>query len=101
MSNSRDRDSDEEFSDQGERVAEFSGKGVMAAEWLTVLRMLSVFSASVAAETPWAYVPDPPVPHFVNWEEINSPVYVTDSEILDTILFLKERGSLDNSSLTR
>jgi hypothetical protein len=31
--------------------------------------MLPLFNAAVAAETCWAYVPDPPVLPFVNWEE--------------------------------
>lgn len=43
---------------------------------------MSLLNASVAPETHWAY--DPPVLHFVNWEETNIPVYITDSEILGT-----------------
>lgn len=68
---------------------------------MTVLVMLSLLSASVTAETSWAYVPDQPALHFVNWELNTIPVYVNDPEILGAplliILFSRQRwlqGSL-------
>lgn len=44
--------------------------------------MLSLLNASVTIETRWAYGPDQPVIHSINWEGNNTPVYVNDSEIL-------------------
>lgn len=53
----------------------------MTAE-LLFLTMLSLLNASVTAEAYWAYVPNPPMLHFVNWEENTIHAYVSEPKIL-------------------
>jgi hypothetical protein len=61
--------------------------------------LLTLLNASVTAETCW---PAPLVLHFLNWEENNIPVYLSDSRSgmpqLLIILFPRQRCSRDNLS---